>query len=180
MPTDPFVAPTLDEHPRNEPNLAPGVRLPAAHSWVADRAGDLVGGQPKGDLLGRPGPNVGYAVLLANRLKDRLALGAHEPAVDALAVVSELAMKRAASYGRAPVMPDLEIAATLLGYLGEVDPAFVVWRTHAVHGASHEYSARRALVDSVSDASLRVPPVGGPQLTEFRAEFRAGLTASPN
>ena len=171
MPTDPFVAPTLDDHPRNEPNLAPGVRLPAAHGWVADRPGDLVGGQPTGDLLGRPGPNVGYAVLLANRLSERLTFGAHEPAADALAVLSELAMKRAGSYGRAPVMPDLEIAATLLGYLGQVDPAFVAWRTHAVHGASHEYSVRRTLVDAVSDAALRVPPQGVLLLAEFREEL---------
>jgi hypothetical protein len=173
MPTDPFVAPTLDDHPRNEPNLAPGVRLPAANAWVADRPGDLEAGQPKGDLLGRPGPNVGYAVLLANRLRDKVSLGAHEPVADALAVVGELAMKRAASYGRAPVMPDLVIAATLLGYLGDVDPAFVEWRTRAVHGASHEYGARRAFVDSVPDAVLRLPPQVAPLLADFRNDLQA-------
>jgi hypothetical protein len=177
MPTDPFVAPALDDHPRNEPNLAPGVRLPAAQGWVADRPGDLVGGQPKGELLGRPGPNVGYAILLANRMADRLAVGAHEPVADAIAVVSELAMKRAASYGRAPVTPDLEIAATLLGYLGDVDPAFVEWRAHAVHGASHEYPARRAVVDAVSDTALRTPPATSALVADFRAAFRAVLSA---
>src|SRR5262249_38508846 len=139
MPTDPFVSPTLDDLPRQEPNLAPGVRLPAARGWVADRPGDLSGPQPTGPLLGRPGPNVGYAVVLAGRVRDRLVLGAHEVADDALAVIAELAMKRAASFGRAPVIADVEVAASLLGYEGEVDPEFVRWRTETLHGASHEY-----------------------------------------
>jgi hypothetical protein len=151
------------------------VRLPAAAGWVADRPGDLEAGQPTGALLGRPGPNVGYAVTLANRLRDRLALGAHESADDALAVVAELAMKRAASFGRAPVMPDVEIAANLLGYQGDVDPAFVDWRTATVHGVSHEYGARRELVDAVPDAVLRMPPQVTGLLVEFRNELRSAL-----
>src|SRR6478609_11519296 len=127
MPTDPFVAPALDDRPRHETNLAPGVQLPAAQGWKADRPGDLVAGQPTGDLLGRPGPNVGYAVMLAARLRDSVQLAPHENVADALAVVAELAMKRAASYGRAPTLADVEIAATLLGYQGEVDDAFAAW-----------------------------------------------------
>lgn len=178
MPTDPFVAPTLEDHPRQEPNLAPGVRLPAASGWVADRPGDLEAGQPTGALLGRPGPNVGYAVTLANRLRDRLALGAHESPDDALAIVAELAMKRAASFGRAPVMPDVEIAATLLGYQGDVDPEFVAWRAAAVHGVAHEYGPRRELVDAVPDAVLRMPPQVAPLLVEFRVELRDAISAS--
>src|SRR2546421_623555 len=110
--------PELAARPRQEPNLAPGVQLPAAHGWRADRPGDLVAGQPTGDLLGRPGPNVGYAVTLAGRLRDSVAVGPHEHTADALAVISELAMKRAASYGRAPTMPDVNVAASLLGYQG--------------------------------------------------------------
>ncbi len=179
MPTDPFVAPSLEDHPRQEPNLAPGVRLPAAAGWVADRPGDLEAGQPVGALLGRPGPNVGYAVTLANRMRDRLALGAHEAADDALAVIAELAMKRAASFGRAPVMADVEIAATLLGYQGDVDPVFVDWRVRAVHGVSHEYGARRALIDAVPDAVLRMPPQVSTLLVEFRTELRDAFAEQP-
>src|SRR4029079_9490884 len=99
MPTDPFVAPELDDRPRQEPNLAPGVHLPAPHGWKADRPGDLVAGQPTGNLLGRPGPNNGYAVTLAARLRDSVQLAPHEHLADALAVIAELGMKRAASYG---------------------------------------------------------------------------------
>ena len=48
MPTDPFVPPNLDDEPRQEPNLAPGVHMPPAKSWRADRPGDLEAGQPTG------------------------------------------------------------------------------------------------------------------------------------
>jgi hypothetical protein len=176
MPTDPFVAPELDDRPRQEPNLAPGVHLPAAHAWRADRPGDLVAGQPTGTLLGRPGPNVGYAVTLAGRLRDSVQLGPHEHAADALAVVAELGMKRAASYGRAPTMADVEIAANLLGYRGDVDDTFAAWRTEALHGADHEYGVRRAVVDAVPDGVLRMPPQVPALVAEFRSELRQSLT----
>jgi hypothetical protein len=175
MPTDPFVAPELDDRPRQEPNLAPGVHLPPAQAWKADRPGDLVAGQPTGNLLGRPGPNVGYAVTLAGRLRDSVQLAPHEHVADALAVIAELGMKRAASYGRAPTMPDVEIAATLLGYRGEVDDSFAAWRSEAAHGADHDYGVRRALVDAVPDAVLRLPPKVPALLDEFRAELRQSL-----
>ncbi len=93
---------------------------------------------------------------------------------DALAVISELGMKRAASYGRAPTMADVEIASKLLGYQGEVEPEFAEWRTEALHGADHEYDVRRAVVDAVPDATLRMPP----QVPALVEEFRAGLQRS--
>ncbi|HXY91077.1 MAG TPA: hypothetical protein VEP49_01245 [Acidimicrobiia bacterium] len=177
MPTDPYVAPQLDDAPRQVPNLAPGVRYPPAKGWRADRPGDLEGAQPRGALLGRPGPNVGYALTLAERARDKLSLGPHEAADDAVAVVAEVAMKRAASYGRAPVMIDVDVASSLLGYKGEVDPAFVAWRTQAVHGAQHEYDVRRAIVDAVPDAVLRMPPQVAPLMIEFRSQLRQSLDA---
>jgi hypothetical protein len=176
MPTDPFVAPELDDRPRQETNLAPGVHLPAANTWKADRPGDLVAGQPTGDMLGRPGPNVGYAVTLAGRLRDSVQLAPHENIADALAVIAELGMKRAASYGRAPTLADVEIAATLLGYQGDVDPAFAAWRGETLHGADHEYGVRRTLVDAVPDAVLRLPPKVPALLAEFRGEFQQSFS----
>ena len=176
MPTDPFVAPGLDDHPRQEPNLAPGVHLPAAQAWKADRAGDLVAGQPTGNLLGRPGPNVGYAVTLAARLRDSVQLAPHEHQADALAVISELAMKRAASFGRGPVLADVETAAALLGYQGECDDSFAAWRRDVSHGADHEYGVRRALVDAVPDAVLRLPPKVPALVDEFRVDLQQSLS----
>ena len=178
MPTDPFVAPTLDDHPRQEPNLAPGVRLPAANAWVADRPGDLEAGQPTGAFLGRPGPNVGYARHPREPRRDKLGLADHESIDDALAVVVELAMKRAASFGRAPVMPDVDIASALLGYKGDVSHGFVEWRSRAVHGAAHEYEARRVLVDAVPDAVLRMPPQVTALLVDFRDDLQRALQHS--
>jgi hypothetical protein len=175
MPTDPYVAPELDDLPRQEPNLAPGVHLPPPTHWVPNRPGDLPVGQPIGPRLGRPGPNVGYALTLANRLRDRITLGSHESADDALAVIAELAMKRAASFGRAPVMTDLEVAVSLLGYKGDADPEFVEWRVETVHGAHHEYDKRRAIVDAVPDAVLRMPPQVPALLAEFRSQLRRSL-----
>jgi hypothetical protein len=176
MPTDPFVAPELGDRPRQEPNLAPGVHLPPAQSWKADRPGDLVAGQPTGDLLGRPGPNVGYAMTLVERLGDSVQLAPHEHRVDALRVIAELAMKRSASYGRAPTMPDIQIAASLLGYDGECTDEFAAWRRDTLHGADHDYQLRRALVDAVPDAVLRLPPKVPALLAEFRDELQQTLT----
>ena len=176
MPTDPFVAPELDDRPRQEPNLAPGVHLPAAQAWKADRAGDLVAGQPTGNLLGRPGPNVGYAVTLATRLRDSVQLAPHEHQADALAVIAELAMKRAASFGRGPVLADVQTAATLLGYQGECDDSFAAWRRDVSHGADHEYGVRRALVDAVPDAVLRLPPKVPALVDEFRVDLQQSLS----
>ena len=175
MATDPFVAPDLDDLPRQEPNLAPGVYLPAATEWHANRPGDLAGGQPTGLLFGRPGPNIGYAFTLAERVRDKLDVTAHESVDDAIAVVSELAMKRAASFGRAPVLRDVEVAGLLLGYLGDADPDFREWRARALHGAGHEYDVRRAVVDAVPDAVLRMPPQVSALLEEFRTELKAAL-----
>jgi hypothetical protein len=175
MPTDPFVAPELDDRPRQETNLAPGVQLPPAHGWTADRPGDLVAGQPTGSLLGRPGPNVGYAVTLAARLRDTVALAPHEHEADALSVIAELAMKRAASYGRAPTLADVETAATLLGYQGECDDSFAAWRRDVTHGADHDYGVRRAFVDAVPDTALRLPPKVPALLAEFRDDLQQSL-----
>ena len=175
MAADPFVAPTLEDVPRQAQNLAPGVRMPAAGPWLPDRPGDEVSfGQPHGRLFGEPGPNIGYAITLAHRLADRLTRAPNERLDDALAVVSELAMKRAASYGRAPVLADLEVGALLLGYLGGCDPDDAVWRAAAVDGAEHDYAVRRAICDAVDPDALRLHTgVVSGRAIELRAQLRA-------
>jgi hypothetical protein len=162
VPTDPFVAPDLDDKPRQQQNLPPGLGYPPARSWRADRPSDLVAhpsgsAQPEGTLRGRPGPNVGYGYTLVERVRDRLQLVAHEHRHDAVSVVAEIAMKRAAAFGRAPVIADVEMAMALLGYDGSADAAFGAWRARAVHDAAHHYPLRRAIVDSVPDSLLASP-----------------------
>ncbi len=178
MPTDPFVPEQLENEPRQLPNLAPGVKIPPARSWRADRPGDLPVGQPHGKLLGSPGPNVGYALKLVELRRDALVLAPHEHADDALAVIAEIAMKRAAEYGRAPVMHDVDVAIELLGYLGDADPEYVTWRVHAVEGAHHTYRERRALVDAIPIDVLRLAPsVIGEHVGEARQALQSGVPA---
>jgi hypothetical protein len=157
VPTDPYVPTTLDEEPRQEKNLAPGVHIPAASAWRADRPGDLGAAQPKGPLLGNPGPNVGYALTLANRAAGRLMLEPHEHQEDAVTVVAAIAMKRAATFGRAPVSIDVDFAMELLGYLGDAPEDVRSWRPDVIRSAAHDYEVERAVVDTVGTGLLRLP-----------------------
>ena len=178
MPTDPFVPERLDEEPRQEPNLPPGVKMPAARPWVPNRPGDLPAGQPTGKLLGSPGPNVGYALTLANRVRDQFAIAPHEHLDDAVAVVAEIAMRRAALVGRAPVITDVAVGMQIMGYTGDADPEFVDWRVRAVEGAQHNYYERRALVDAVPVDILRLAPSALPaHLDEAREALKSGVEA---
>jgi hypothetical protein len=173
MATDPFVVPSPGDVPRQQQNLAPGVTLPPAQHWTADRPGDLHGDQPRGEMLGSPGPNIGYALTLVHRAQDRLALAPHEHIDDATAVVGELAMKRASSYGRAPVMPDIECAMLVLGYRGGCAPDFAEWRRQEIEGAHHEYAVRRVFCDAVPLDALRLAPqVLAPRVDVVRLELR--------
>ncbi len=155
MPTDPFVTARLDGRPRQQQNFAPGVHMPAAQAWRADRPGD--GGTADGPLAGTPGPNVGFALALARRARDRFRLEPGEHSGDAVAVVAELAMKRGASLGRAPSKLDVDFAIELLGYAGAAPEDVRRWRPRLVRGAAHDYVVRRAIADTVSASLLRLP-----------------------
>ena len=70
--------------------------MPAARPWYSDRPGDEVSfGQPRGRLFGVPGPNIGYALTLAGESGSASPSRPTSASTTALAVVSELAMKRA-------------------------------------------------------------------------------------
>lgn len=170
MPTDPYVPTDPDARPRQQQNLPPGVAVPPAAGWRADRPGD--GAADAGSLLGTPGPNVGYAYSLARRAAERFWLGLHESADDVVPVVAELAGRRAAAFGRGPTMTDVEHAAAILGYDRAADPEWARSRARLVHEAGHLYVRRRALVDAVPDALLLAP--GAPSAGEIEA-LRAGL-----
>jgi hypothetical protein len=174
VPTDPYVPPDPADRPRQQQNLPPGVALPPARHWRAGRPGDVGAGQPAGALLGRPGPNVGYAYTLAERAEGRLRLGPHEDPHDVVPVVAEIAAKRAASFGRAPVIHDVDVAVRLLGYDGSGDDEFVQRRVLLVHGAGHDYARRRAIVDAVPEQLLRLP---ADALGEHVAQWRQGALA---
>ncbi len=173
MPTDPFVPSELDDQPRHKQNLPPGLGPPPARDWRANRPGDSATVlQPEGPLLGRPGPNVGYAYTLAERAKPRLRLSPFEDADDVVAVVAEIAGKRAAILGRAPVMQDVDRAIALLGYDGSADEHFAELRARLVQHAAHDYYRRRELVDAVPDALLTM---ASDLLPAFTADWRSEL-----
>jgi hypothetical protein len=172
MPTDPFVNPDLDDRPRHHQNLPAGVALPPADRWTGGRPGDLPAGQPHGALLGEPGPNVGYAYTLVERNRERLQLAANEDPDDAAAVVAEVAAKRAAALGRAPVVGDVEVAMAILGYDSTPDDELASTRSRVVRGAAHEYPLRRRLVDAVPFDLLRRPRGElGPAVDDWRARL---------
>jgi hypothetical protein len=175
VPTDPFVAPDLDDKPRQQQNLPPGLGYPPARSWRADRPGDLGAGQTLvGTLRGTPGPNVGYGYTLAERARDRIQVAPHEDRHDAISVVAEIAMKRASAFGRAPVIGDVDVALSLLGYDGSGDDSFVAWRTRAVHDAAHHYPLRRAIIDSVPASLLAKKAADlGPDVSEWRTTVQS-------
>ena len=180
MSTDPFVAPTAADAPRQAQNVAPGVAVPPARGWRLHRPGDDVAvGQPHGELLGTPGPNIGYALSLVHRAAPRFALAPHEHFDDAAAVVGEVAMRRAASYGRAPVTTDVECAMLVFGYEGGCAPDDAEWRASVVQGAHHEYPRRRALVEAVPLDELRLAPSAlRARLDDVRGRLRTAVAAA--
>jgi hypothetical protein len=162
-----YVPVSLNELPRlKEPIPAPG-------HWKADRPADLKGGQPVGPMLGRPGPDQGYALLLAHRFEDRLVLADGEHAEDVIACCVAVATKRSSIFGRAPVVFDVELAFTLWGFLADPPDYLVEFRRPLFEGARHHYSDQRHIVDLVPEETLRLTPL---QVRERLAGWRELLT----
>ena len=148
-------------------------RLPPAHAWKADRPGEVHLGQPYGPRLGNPGPDAGYALKLARLLEDRLVLAEGEDKDDVVSGCVEVAIKRAALLGRAPVVYDLELAFGLFGFLDEDPPSDLVeLRGGLFEGAAHHYWDQRAVVDRVPDETLRLTPA---QVRERLSEWKSLL-----
>ncbi len=131
-----------------------------AGSWKADRPGEVIGtAQPAGPALGNQGPDQGYVLKLAARLKDELVLAPGEHAADALHGATAVALRRASLYGRAPMIEDLRLALTLFGYLGPAPDELVALRRELfdeVHHSTIHYFAAREIADMVPEATLRM------------------------
>jgi hypothetical protein len=148
--------------------------------WRADRPGDLAGRQPTGSRLGRQGPDQGYALKLAERLRPSLRLQANESADDALFGATLIGLRRASIFGRAPVIHDLRVGLTIWGYLDPDPPAQLVAtrrsRFEGVSHVAHHYAEGRAIADMVPEATLRMTPdqVAADYPGEWRALTGAG------
>jgi hypothetical protein len=144
--------------------------------WIADRPGELHGPQPRGERLGSPGPDQGYVLRLARRFQGHLQLAPGEDEDDAVAGGVAVALKRASLLGRAPVMPDLTVAFTIWGFLGEAPEELVELRRRlfAEVASPHHYPELRRIVDLVSDDVLRKSPQ---EIAEaHRRDWRSLLT----
>jgi len=107
--------------------------------------------------MGNPGPDQGYALLLARTIEDRLVLGAGEHREDAVAGCLGVALRRASIFGRAPVIHDLVVAFTIWGFFGEAPSELVTLRGPMFQASAHHYAERRAIADMVPEATLRLP-----------------------
>jgi hypothetical protein len=145
-----FVKSTLAQQPRK------GLALPPADTWRAERPADLGPTQPTGPLLGTPGPDQGYALRLAHHLAPRLVLTPEEHREDAVAGCLGVALKRAAMFGRAPMIHDLTVAFTVWGFLGQAPDELVALRRPLFQAVHHSYDRQRAIADAVPADTLRL------------------------
>jgi hypothetical protein len=162
-----YVPVPLADQPRQS------LALPPPRHWMADRPADLQRGQPVGPKFGVPGPDQGYALKLAERLADRVQVADGEHVEDALAGAVAVATKRAALFGRAPVLQDIEMALTLWGFLGGAPDDLVEFRRRLFGGAAHHYWDQRAVTDLVPDSTLRLAPA---QVAERLSDWRRLLS----
>ena len=151
--TQPKYAPILQED-----EARPAYRLDPPPPWRARRPGELVPGRaPAIAGGGSPGPDQGYALLLARRFADRLVLRPGERREDVLSGAVAIALRRASLLGRAPVAADISFALDLYGFLSQAPDELVAERARLFGGLAHDYARLRSLVASIPEERLRSP-----------------------
>lgn len=140
--------------------VRPALRLQVPAQWSPSRPADhRAPGQPTGRRLGAPGPDQGFALRLAHRLAPTFVLTEGEHLEDVVIGCALVAARRAAMFGRAPSIHDLNAVVALFGLASGSAPAELVdHRRRAFNGLSHDYQVQRALVDSVPEETLRLSP----------------------
>ncbi len=138
--------------------VRPALRLEDPRPWVPDRPAELrLPVRQAGKSLGTPGPDQGYALRLARRFADRLQLRPGESDEDVVVGVALLASRRAALFGRAPMVHDVDTALALWGFLDDGPPeGLLEVRRPAFSSAARDYAVQRALVDRVPEAAIRL------------------------
>jgi hypothetical protein len=139
--------------------VRPARHLHVPSSWTTSRVAELsVPHAPAGRSVGTPGPDAGFALRLARRFEHDLKLSSGESEHDVLFGVALIAARRAASFGRAPCIYDVQFALSYWGFLEDAPAELVAERRRAFSAVSHDYVAQRALVDSVpADVIGRAP-----------------------
>ncbi|HSM67037.1 MAG TPA: hypothetical protein VK860_12075 [Ilumatobacteraceae bacterium] len=141
--------------------------------WTPDRPGDIDGFQPSGPQLGAQGPDQGFALRIASRLRPKLQLqGEHVD--DVIRGCLGVALRRASLYSRAPVVHDLDIAFTIWGFYDADPPAELVeLRQELFEGlrlVGHHYTEARLVADMVPESTLRMTP--GQAASAYPADWR--------
>jgi len=148
-PTDPTDEPRVYESPDFVPE-----------PWKLDRKSEIVGRQPKGDGFGNPGPDQGYVLLLAARVRDQIRVQSGESIDDVIAGSITIALRRAAQFGRAPVMADILIALTIWGWLLDNPPLDIVSIRQKLFAGlgntAHHYAESRVIADMVPETTFRI------------------------
>jgi hypothetical protein len=171
-----YVPHTLAEQPRRGLDLPPAARwAPDDEKHLGPRPGDLGPDQPRGPLLGSPGPDQGYALKLARLREAGLKLAKGEKADDVMIGVVLVAMKRASLFGRAPVIHDIDLPLGVWGYFDDAPDDLVDARRPLFEAAAnpHHYEEQRRIVDAVPEATLRMTPAQARE--QARANWRGLL-----
>jgi hypothetical protein len=139
--------------------VRPSALLPPPLAWSMSRPGDPVDhAAPTGPRFGAAGPDLGYGLKLARRLVPKLQLSPGEHDEDVVAGCFACGSRRAASFGRAPVIYDMQWAYGLWGYLGGAPDDLVQWRQPLFRGAAEHYWDQRVIVDAVKTDALKLTP----------------------
>ncbi len=142
-----------------EDQVREAYHLQTPRPWVPGRPADFrPGSPPRLRGVGTAGPDQGYALLLARRFVGKFRTAEGESPDDAVASILLVALRRAAVFGRAPVLHDLGLGFTLAGYLGDPPQDLVEWRCERFRGASHDDWAVRELGLGVPESTLRMMP----------------------
>ncbi|MFM8969748.1 MAG: hypothetical protein ACKOI3_05865 [Actinomycetota bacterium] len=130
--------------------------------WTNSRKASVTGRQPRAERLGHPGPDQGYVLSLAERLRPRVKVTSGESVDDAIQGCIGIALRRASHFGRAPVIHDLDIAFTMWGYFLDTPPAdLVAARSGLFAGVAnvvHHYVEARRIVDMVPQSTITMTP----------------------
>jgi hypothetical protein len=137
--------------------IRPIDRLPVPRSWRSTRPGEVLDPvPPQGRSFGSTGPDLGYGLKLARLLVPKVKMTEGELVADAVAGCFAVGAKRAAMFGRAPVIFDMELAFALWGFLDGAPADLIAFRKPLFMGAAHEYWEQRQIVDRVKESTLRM------------------------
>ena len=104
--------------------VRPARHLHVPGPWTASRPAEVtVPLGLRGRGVGTPGPDSGFALRLARRAEHELKLDQGESEQDVLLGVALIAAKRAALFGRAPSVYDVQFALGLWGFLADAPPS---------------------------------------------------------